>query len=212
MLKTRSRIARTLRFICDYLLGATLIMTLIYVVWIFAFLILGPVHTTGGIWVGIGYGPPRMSLPATVDPKVSGTFADAGLFNATGQLRVKTSDRRIQVLDCLHRIILSLLILGLAYLTRQFLVDVIDGAPFTLHNARRLKWIGWLLLGISVAMPMIDMITGKWVLSIVKIQSPTLSPPIMGDPALILVAVFILILSAAFRHGVELEKERSLTA
>ncbi len=211
MVKTSSRIARTLRFICDWLLGVTLVFTLIYIVWLLAFLVLGPVHTNSGIWVGIGYGFPGISLPVTVDPSVSGTFADAGLFNATGQLRVKTSDRRIQVLDCLDRIILSLLILGLAYLTRQFLVDVIDGTPFTLENARRLKRIGWLLFGIGVGMPLVYMVTGSWVLSIVKIQSPILSPPIKGDPAIILVAIFILILSAAFRNGVELEKERSLT-
>ncbi len=107
--------------------------------------------------------------------------------------------------------VLLLLVLGLAFLTRQFLVDVIDGTPFTLDNARRLKWIGWLLLGIGVTMPVMRFVTGGWALSIVKIQSPTLSPPIKVDPALILVAIFILILSAAFRHGVELEKERSLT-
>jgi hypothetical protein len=60
-------------------------------------------------------------------------------------------------------------------------------------------------------MPVVHILTGGWALSIVKIQSPTLSPPIKVDAALILVAIFILILSAAFRHGVELEKERSLT-
>jgi hypothetical protein len=33
----------------------------------------------------------------------------------------------------------------------------------------------------------------------------------MGDRALILVSLLVLVLSAAFRHGVELEKEHSLT-
>lgn len=211
MNKAPSRMVRTLRFICDYLLGATLVMILIYLVWLLAFLVLAPVHSAGGIWVGIGYGPPGLSLPVTVDPGVSGQFADAGLFNATGQLRLRTSDRRIQVLGCLDRLIISFLILVLAYLTRQFLVDVIDGTPFTLDNARRLKWIGWLLSGAGVVLPIVEMVTGDWVLSIVKVQNPILSPPIKVDPALILVGIFILILSAAFRHGVELEAERSLT-
>jgi hypothetical protein len=211
MIKDRSRIARTLRFVCDYLLGATFVGILIYLGWILVLLVSPTVHSTGGTWVGVGFGPPGLSLPVTIDPSVSGTFSDAGLFNATGQLIVKTRDRRIQLLGCTNRILLSLLILGLAYLTRQFLVDVIDGTPFTFDNARRLKWIGWLLLGAGGAKPILDMQVGSWVLSIVKVQNPILSPPIKVDPALILVAVFVLILSAAFRHGVELEQERSLT-
>jgi hypothetical protein len=74
-----------------------------------------------------------------------------------------------------------------------------------------LKWIEWLLLRAGGAKPILDMQVSSWVLSIVKVQNPILSPPIKVDPALILVAVFVLILSAAFRHGVELEQERSLT-
>ncbi len=96
-------------------------------------------------------------------------------------------------------------------MTRQFLVDVIDGYVFSLENARRLKWIGWLLLLMGLFKPIFDCAAASWVFSIVKVQKPTLSPPIDLDVAWILVSLFVLILSAAFRHGVELEKEHSLT-
>ncbi len=122
-----------------------------------------------------------------------------------------TNDRRIQMLSLLDKIVFSLLILRLAYVVRQFPVDVIDGIVFSLENTRRLKWIGWLLLVIGLFKPICDFITARWVFSIVRIQNPVLSPPIDPDIALILVSLFVLILSAAFRYGVELEKEHSLT-
>jgi len=146
-----------------------------------------------------------------MDPSGSGVLPDAGLFNTTGELKFKTSDRRIQALAYLDGLVFALLILGLVYMTRQFLVDVIDGVPFTFENARRLKWIGWFLLGIGVARPIVHNIAARWAFSIVKIQSPILSPPFDLDVAWILVSLFVLILSAVFRYGVELEKEHSLT-
>ena len=59
--------------------------------------------------------------------------------------------------------------------------------------------------------PVLDNLTARWALSIVKKKNPTLSPPIVINAPLIISAFFILILSAAFRHGVELEIENSLT-
>jgi len=217
MTKAPLRLARTLRFLCDYFLGATLLVTAGYVIWIL-WLLVSPVImkgsgqvATAGIWVGVGEGPPGLSLPVIMDLAESGVLPAAGLFKTTGELQFKTSDRRLQILGYLDNIVLSLLILGLVFMARQFLVEVIDGTPFTLENARRLKWIGWFLLGIGVAKPIVHNIAARWAFSIVKIQSPILSPPFDLDVAWILVSLFVLILSAVFRYGVELEKEHSLT-
>ncbi len=218
MAKTPLRLARTLRFICDYVLGAALVAAPCYLIWILWLLIsptsigLSPGLATGGVWVWIGaLGPAGLSLPVTVDPGDTGVIPKAGLFNTMGELKFETRDRRLLVLSFLDRIVFSLLFMGLAYVVRQFLVDVIDGYPFTFDNARRLKWIGWFSLGIGVVKPVVRNFATIWTFSIVKIHSPTLSPPIDLDFGWILASLFILILSAAFRHGVELERESSLT-
>jgi membrane protein implicated in regulation of membrane protease activity len=88
---------------------------------------------------------------------------------------------------------------------------MIDGTPFTSANAQRLMWIGWLLLGIQIAKPIAEGLAAGWILSMIKIQSPSISPGGHLNWSGILVALFILILSAIFRRGVELEKEHSLT-
>ena len=217
MTKDGSRLARTLRLICDYALGAAFLLTAVYVIWILWFLVAPMVLDEParvppvGIRVGVGIGPPAISLPVTMNPMDSRVSPDAGLFDTRGELRFQTNDRRIQILSLLRKIVLLLLILGLAYMARQFLVDVIDGFVFSLENAQRLKWIGWFLLLMGLFRPIFDFTAARWVLSIVKVQYPTLSPPIDLDVAWILVSLFVLILSVAFRYGVELEKEHSLT-
>ena len=118
---------------------------------------------------------------------------------------------RIQAVSYLDGVILTILIAGLLYVTRQFLADMIDGTPFTSANARRLMWIGWILLGMQIAKPIAEGLAAGWILSMVKVQSPSLSPGGYLNWSGILVALFILILSAIFRRGVELEKEHSLT-
>jgi hypothetical protein len=213
-----TKLARTLRFLCDLALGWTLIMTAFFVIWML-WLVVSPVIMGGSrpagpcaIFVMVGSEePPGIYFPVTIDPGEAKVFPSAQLYNTTGLLTFKTSDWRVQFLGRLHFVVFWLLILGFAYMARQFLVNVIDGIVFTLDNARRLKWIGWFLLGIGVVMPLVHYFVGLWALSIIKIQSPTLHQPLTSDWILILVAAFVLILSAAFRHGVELEKEHSLT-
>jgi hypothetical protein len=130
-----------------------------------------------------------------------------------GEMLFETSNWRIHILLFLGTIITGLLYLGILYHIRQFLVDAIQGIPFAFDNAQRLKWIGWLLLGIGVVKPMLSVLTAHRILSAVTVQGPILSPWVnLGYVGTcILVACFSLILSVIFRHGVELEKERSLT-
>jgi len=139
-----------------------------------------------------------------VSPKFSGTI---------GEMIFQTGNWRLQILLFLGSIIPLILYLGILYLIRQFLVDAMQGMPFAIDNARRLKWIGWLLLGIGIVKPLLNYLTGHWILSAVTVQGPVLSPWIsLGfTGTCVLAACFSLILSVIFRHGIELEKERSLT-
>jgi hypothetical protein len=205
------KLAKALRFLCDLWLGCGLAGLAFYafrMIW----LIVSPATVFGGkgkiasgaIWIGV-------KLPVTMDSGSTGNIYSASLSKAAGELQFLTSDGRIQAMTYLDGVILTMLIVGLLYVTRQFLADMIAGTPFTPENARRLMWAGWFLLAIQVAKPLAENLAARWILSIVRIQSPNLSPPLDFDSAGILVALFILILSAIFRHGVELEKERSLT-
>jgi hypothetical protein len=202
------RLAKTIRFLCDLGIGLLIAGTATSIFW---FLLLPPITGTrpvikASVNVGVEESVPVVSSQseALISPKFS---------KITGELQFQTRDWRVQALTQLGRIVLVLLIMGFLYSTRQFMTRTMEGTPFTFGNARCLQSMGWLVMGIGLAQPATDYLISHWVLSIAKIQSPFLSPWISPAFTVIcfMVAAFILILAAIFRHGVELENERSLT-
>lgn len=228
MAKAEVRTAKSIRFLCDLWLAGAALGAAGYGVWM-VWLLVSPVIPGGSAqtaaqWAAFpvavtleaGGMPGPVGLP---EKAVLSTHSRAAVLSPPGiatpigniMLQFLTSDRRVQALSCLDQFVVLLLLLGLLYMVRMFLVDVIDGSPFSLDNARRLKWIGWLLLAVGLARPLADYLATRWTFAILKIQSPVLWPAFNISFGFILVALFILILGAAFRRGVELEKDRSLT-
>ena len=236
------KIAKAIRFLCDLSLGGSICGLAWYSLWLL-WLLFAPVitggsrHTVGGIVsvavgeAGGGQMPPAspvivggpdlgvgasvflQSFPLNVASNNSGLVVSPRFSGTVGEMLFQTSNWKLQILLFLGSIIPLVLYMGILYLIRQFLVDAMQGIPFALDNAHRLKWIGWLLLGISAIKPALNVVTGNWILSAVTVQGPRLSPWInLGFVATCaLVACFCLILGVIFRHGVELEKEHSLT-
>ena len=113
-------------------------------------------------------------------------------------------------------------ILGLTFIIffkiRQIMVTLQDGEPFIRENARRIRWIGYAVVGIGLA----SLITGTAVFLLLqdpfRIIGATVKP---YWPALILHAgdglssVFwgflVLLISEIFRQAVLLREEQDLT-
>ena len=236
------KIAKAIRFLCDLSLGGSICGLAWYSLWLiwllFAPLITGGSrHTVGGIVslavgeAGGGQRPPvspaivggpdlgvgasvfLQSFPLTVVSNDSGLVVSPKFSGTVGEMLFQTSNWKIQILLFMGSIIPLILYMGIIFLVRQFLADTVQGMPFAFENARRLKWIGWFVLGIGIAKPALNVVTGNWILSAIAVQGPVLSPWVsLGFIATcVLVACFCLILSVIFRHGVELAKEHSLT-
>ena len=213
------KLAKGLRVVCDVLLGGGICGVAGYSLWL-AWLLVSPavmerrpmIHDS----VTVAVGEPSLPgvYPVTMASDNSKLTVLPQLYYTTGAIQFETNDWRIQLAVYLvKRILTSGLIVAFLYMLHHLLTDAMEGTPFTMANARRLKWIGWLLLGISVAKPVWEGFFTVWILSMIRVQNPTFTS--WADApftfALILSACFILILSAIFRHGVELEKEHAAT-
>ena len=239
---TAFKLAKAIRFLCDLSLGGGICGLAWYAIWLIWLLFApaiagGSRHMVGGVIslavgeAGSPQSPPvspaiiggpdlsvglsafLQSFPVTVNSNDNGLVVSPKFSGTIGEMIFQTGNWRLQILLFLGSIIPLILYLGILYLIRQFLVDAMQGMPFAIDNARRLKWIGWLLLGIGIVKPLLNYLTGHWILSAVTVQGPVLSPwiSLSFTGTCVLAACFSLILSVIFRHGVELEKEHSLT-
>jgi hypothetical protein len=105
--------------------------------------------------------------------------------------------------------LLSAVLIGLALL-RSFLADVRAAHVFTAANARRLSWLGWLLVVAGIAWPVLDFGYTSILLRHARLAGvPMETGTIHMGPALM--GVLVLVLAAAWRYGVELQRDRDLT-
>jgi hypothetical protein len=213
------KLAKGLRVACDVLLGGGICGVVGYSLWLM-WLLLSPVviekrpmiHDS----VTVALGEPGFSgvYPLTADSDNNKLTVLPRLYYTTGKLQFETNDWKIQLLVYLvKRILASVLLVAFLYMIHHLLTDAMEGTPFTMANARRLKWIGWLLLAISVVKPVWEDLFARWILSMIRAQNPPLTswPDAPFTFALIPLACFILILSAIFRRGVELEQDHAAT-
>jgi len=213
------KLAKGLRVVCDALLGSGICGIAGYSLWL-VWLLLAPVviekrpmiHDS----VTVALGEPGVSgvYPVTAGSDNNKLTVLPRLYYTTGELQFETNDWRIQLAVYLvKRILSSGLIVAFLYMIHHLLTDAMEGTPFTIANARRLKWIGWLLLAISVVKPIWEDLFARWILSMIRVQNPPLTSwsdaPVTF--ALLPLACFILILSAIFRRGVELEQDHATT-
>jgi hypothetical protein len=155
---------------------------------------------------------PRMPLElATGSPTPESPFLRATLVQGYGELRAMTTDRNLQLLTMLVLILGIPILLYLFWLLREFLRTVLEGSPFAPANSRRLRRIGFILLGLTLLAPGVEYWVGQEILSRLQVETLPLSPALRFPEETFFLGLLFLVFSAVFRYGTELEEERSLT-
>jgi hypothetical protein len=103
----------------------------------------------------------------------------------------------------------ALMVTALHHLRRIF-QRVRDGAPFDAHNARRLRWVGLLLLALALVNGVAELITALAVRRGLAGSSITVPSGVRMDVPIVLFALMLLALAEIFRRGAELEDEQRL--
>lgn len=133
------------------------------------------------------------------------------LVDGSAQLRFKTSRRPLAVATSAGGMFALVAVALCVELLRGVIARVLEGRPFDPANARALHRLGALAAGIGIGVPAAEFLMARWVLGIVQVQGIALAPALRGSLTPFLVALLLEGLAAVFRHGAELEAERSLT-
>lgn len=148
--------------------------------------------------------------PARVDVRVNGDL----------ELPIAMLPWSIVAMRWAHAAVGFALMLMFLHHLRRIFQRVRDGAPFDADNARRLRWLGLLLLTLALfngVAELVSLLAVRRVLVSSSITAPTgLGPAgvVFGglhlDLPLVFVALVLLALGEVFRRGAELEDEQSL--
>jgi hypothetical protein len=85
-----------------------------------------------------------------------------------------------------------------------------DGAPFDVQNAVRLRWVGLLLIALSLLNGVAELVTSMVVRQGLAGGSVAVAGGLRIEAPFLLVALVLLALAEIFRRGAELEHEQSL--
>ena len=127
-------------------------------------------------------------------------------------LQFHTRDVGLQLLTTLLAVPAALALLLGVGLLRAVLRDVRAGEVFTADNARRVGWIGWLLVIMGFLVPLLTNVRTFIILRGASLTGVALATADRhGQWGLVLPGLLVLVLAAAWRHGVELQRDRDLT-
>jgi hypothetical protein len=187
-----------------------------------------------GAWVGavvVLAGAPVVKLLAGGDPDwewglpvpVAMADSDAAVLTAWGTARLEVEDVRgvlrlpIATIPWwlfgvlwTHMAAAFALMVALLHHLRRIFQRVRAGAPFDAQNAIRLRWVGLLLIALSLLNGVAELVTSMVVRQGLAGGSVAVAGGLRIEAPFLLVALVLLALAEIFRRGAELEHEQSL--
>ena len=108
----------------------------------------------------------------------------------------------------------ELIFIGIAYVhweLRRVFRNVVQGKPFAEDNARRLRRVGFVLVGWPVVAPILEYFQTMLMLRELWVRGLILSPPIDINLELFFAGLAVVVLSEIFRQASDLQRDQSLT-
>lgn len=95
-------------------------------------------------------------------------------------------------------------------LLRRILDTTAGGRPFHPYNPRRLRALGWIILGTAFSSSLLHYLESRWALSRVEVVTIPLSPVVELHEGWIVCGLLVLILAAIWREAVAMAEEQAL--
>lgn len=210
------RVTRLVKLIADVLWWVTLVGTvvggLLFLFW--PVLAREGLETTTRIPVSISEEAAARLLPG-VAPGAAGEAGEAtlepeALEDLEGSLELRVNRWWPFLLEGLVAAAGVAAVLFGLYLLRSLLRDVLAGEVFTAANARRLSRLGWLLVIAGVAWPLLRFAHALVLFAVADLSEVPVGVGVDGFPW-VLPGLFVLVVAAVWRYGVELQRDHDLT-
>ncbi len=178
------------------------------------------------LWVRVAIGSEAVStvpLPPEIFPVVplkirqspaSGPVTgdlNPWLVRGFGDLRVNTTSWRLYAVFMSGLLATFVITFLVTWKIRSMVKSALAGRAFARENARRLRFVGLVVLAYSGLWPVVNYLIAKATLAQAVIEGIPLTPALRFSVDPVLVGLLVLILAAVFRHGADLEDEQSLT-
>jgi len=144
------------------------------------------------------------ALPETAE--IRGT-----LQQGHGQLIIRTTSK--SAVFVILGLIELLLVVSLFVLRdlRALFREVVQGRPFVEYNARRIRRVGFFIVGWSLAGPLLNYLAAFPILREVEVHGLILRPPTNLNIELLFSGLAILVLAEIFRQASAMQRDQSLT-
>jgi hypothetical protein len=207
------RLAKMLKILLDFLFGLTILACIALVLWV----VLSPLmlRQTGAVGT--------TSIPVRIgdgeDPQFDVSFQGisqnvvrhAFVSEAEGTLNLETGSIYLIAVSNAAKLVLGGGLIYVFYLLREIVKAIAHGKPFIAETSRKVRRLGFTVLGFSFIAPISQYIAATEILNRLAIPVPHLSPGPTFDATYLFMALLILLLSYVWSYGKELEVDRQLT-
>ena len=136
---------------------------------------------------------------------------DAEIRDLRGALRFPARTDRFFLLNALLLILMLMVALWGIRLLQGLLRTVRDGHPFVAANARRVRTIGWLVIGGEIARAVIVFVENEYASRYFSVEGLHFTTHADFSVSAIVEGLIILVIAEVFRAGTRLDEEQSLT-
>ncbi len=200
-----ARVVRVLSVVLGVVLYGGLASTALFVV-LLAVLALGPGPVDGlTLTVAVAFDVDAAPVALGDEPRAT------ALRRATGALSLEGVSGEVLLLWAVPGVVAVLAFLAIVHQLRAVTRTVAVGTPFLPVNVRRIRTVGWLLIGLALVSTVLPPLLTNWAAQEYRVPGITWRSVLDVDLALVVAGLLLFALAEVFRAGAELHEAQRLT-
>ena len=135
----------------------------------------------------------------------------ASITDVSGMLRFTSASRPLMLIYAVFALLYAGVLLFVIRQLRKLFQSLVDGVPFTIENASRIRLIGLIVLAGEVVESFLVFVGQLYIDSRFEITGLTVDPGIDIDLSTVFAGLVLLVIAEVFRIGTQLKEDQDLT-